>query len=390
MNITNITEKFKELYKSQPLVVQSPGRINLIGEHTDYNEGFVLPAAIDKSMVIALAENDTDQCNLYSIDYEASFTFSLMGFKPEKGSWANYIMGVVDQLMEGGHTIKGFDCVFGGDIPIGAGLSSSAALECGVAFALNSLFGLEVDKKKLVHYAQMAEHKFAGVACGIMDQFASMMGKQHHAIRLDCRSLDFTYFPISLKDYQIILCDTKVKHSLASSEYNTRRLECEKGVAAIQKNHGNVNSLRDVSLEMLEDVKGEVGEVVYNRCLYIIEENERLLSGCELLNEGDISGFGAKMYGSHKGLSELYEVSCPELDFLVGFTEELPYVVGSRMMGGGFGGCTINLVEKAQKSKFMDAVEKAYLEKFHTKAAIYEVNIVDGTSILTDNAVSSQ
>ncbi len=383
MNSTSIRKKFEEVFKSQPFLVQSPGRINLIGEHTDYNEGFVLPAAIDKTMVIAVAKNGTDTCRLFSYDYDEPFNFSIHDFQPVKGSWANYIMGVVDQFLLSGHPVQGFDCVFGGDIPIGAGLSSSAALECGVAYALNSLFNFKVEKRKLIHFAQMAEHKFAGVACGIMDQFASMMGKAHHAIRLDCRSIDFSYFPIHLKDYQIILCDTKVKHSLASSEYNTRRMECEKGVSVVKNIHLEVKSLRDVSLEMLAEVKEQLDSVVYNRCLYVIEENKRLLSGCELLEAGNIPGFGEKMYGSHRGLSSLYEVSCPELDFLVDFTKDLEYVVGSRMMGGGFGGCTINLVETVRKDEFIEAVLKVYFEEFSIQAEIYEVSIIDGTKSLS-------
>lgn len=389
MNVTSIKKKFEEVYKSQPLLVQSPGRINLIGEHTDYNEGFVLPAAIDKKMIIAIAKNNTNGCNLFSYDYNENFSFSLDEFKPVKGSWANYIMGVVDQFIKAGHPVQGFDCVFGGNIPIGAGLSSSAALECGIAYALDNLYNLNVEKKKLIHFAQMAEHKFAGVACGIMDQFASMMGKEHHAIRLDCRSIAFSYFPIHLKDYQIILCDTQVKHSLASSEYNTRKIECEKGVAAVNNNHDHVNSLRDITLEMLFEVKNQLDPVVFNRCLFIIEENNRLLRGCELLEAGDIPGFGEKMYGSHDGLSSLYEVSCPELDFLVDFTRDLDYIVGSRMMGGGFGGCTINLVKKSKKDQFIEAVKKAYLQEFNIAAAIYEVNIIGGTNRVLDEEVAS-
>ncbi|MDQ3393420.1 MAG: galactokinase [Bacteroidota bacterium] len=381
MEVNAIGNKFEKIFKSSPLVVQSPGRINLIGEHTDYNEGFVLPAAIDKQMIIAIAKNGTNTCHLYSYDYEEHFEFSLLDFHPVKGSWANYIMGVVDQFISAGYQIHGFDCVFGGNIPIGAGLSSSAALECGVAYALNSLYNLGVEKSKLIYFAQMAEHKFAGVACGIMDQFASLMGKEHHAIRLDCRSLDYSYFPIHLKDFQIILCDTHVKHSLANSEYNTRRIECESGVAAVKENHNEVKSLRDIDKSMLEEVKGNISGKVYDRCLFIIEENQRLLSGCKLLEAGNIAAFGEKMYGSHQGLSVLYEVSCPELDFLVEITKNLDYVVGARMMGGGFGGCTINLVEKNKKEDFKEYLGKAYLEKFNIKASFYEANIVDGTSI---------
>ena len=379
MMYKKIEETFQELFGSKPLLVRAPGRINLIGEHTDYNEGFVLPAAIDKEMVLAVAKNGSDTCRLFSIDYNEAVAFSLQEMQPTNKGWPNYIMGVVDQLQKADYTIEGFDCVFGGDIPIGAGLSSSAALECGAAYALSELFGLGIDKISLIRYAQKAEHTFAGVQCGIMDQFASVMGNKGQALRLDCRSLEYTYFPLELKEYQIVLCDTGVKHSLASSEYNTRRLECEQGVKKVQERHPLVLSLRDVSLPMLEEVASELDRVVYQRCRYVIEENERLLSGCQLLEQGDIEGFGQKMYGSHKGLSEQYEVSCPELDFLVDYSKDMPYVVGARMMGGGFGGCTINLVAREEKDRFVGQLAEAYKKQFGLELKTYEVSISDGT-----------
>jgi galactokinase len=381
MDFNIIKNKFFELFNTRPLLVRSPGRINLIGEHTDYNNGFVLPAAINKEIILALATNNTNKCRLYSFDYNEFAEFDLSSFKPSKTGWANYIMGVVDQLQKAGHEIKGFDCVFGGDIPIGAGLSSSAALECGAAFALSKLFKLEISRENIIHYAQKAEHEFAGVQCGIMDQFASTMGKERHAIRLDCRSLEHSYFPLNFQDYQVLLFDTQVKHSLASSEYNTRRQECEAGVAAVQEKYPQVKSLRDVNLKMLQEVKDNLDPVVYKRCLYIIEENERLLSGCSLLEKGDIAGFGAKMYGSHEGLSMQYEVSCPELDFLVDFTKDKEYVIGSRMMGGGFGGCTINLVAADKKEELIENISSAYKSKFGRELQPYEVLITDGSSL---------
>jgi galactokinase len=382
MHAKLIQSKFFELFNTEPLLVRSPGRINLIGEHTDYNEGFVLPAAIDKEMVLAVAKNDTRSCRLYSFDYSASAEFKLENLQPSENGWANYILGVVDQLQKAGHRIGGFDCVFGGNIPIGAGLSSSAALECGTAYALIQLFGLEVDKTSIAKFAQKAEHSFAGVQCGIMDQFASVMGKENHAIRLDCRSLEFSYFPIKLGNYQIVLCDTQVKHSLASSEYNTRRKECETGVAVVKSRYPEVESLRDINLQMLEEMQGQLDPVVYKRCSYIIEENERLLRGCELLEKGDIAGFGAKMYGSHEGLSAKYEVSCPELDFLVAYTKDKPYIVGARMMGGGFGGCTINLVAQDEKEAFIREISKAYKDRFSVALKTYQTSITDGTGML--------
>lgn len=383
--VQHIQNKFFELYERRPLLIRSPGRINLIGEHTDYNDGFVLPAAIDKEMVLGVAKNNTDNCRLFSLDFNESMRFQLGSFKPsEKYPWANYIMGVVDQLQKEGYSLQGFDCVFGGDIPIGAGLSSSAALECGTAYALNQLFELGVDKKSLIQYAQKAEHTFAGVQCGIMDQFASVMGKAAHAIRLDCRSLDFTYFPLELGNYQIVLCDTQVKHSLANSAYNTRRQECAEGVTIVKRKYPGVESLRDVSLEMLDRLREELSLPVYKRCRYIIEENERLLKGCELLEKGDVECFALQMYGSHEGLSMGYEVSCKELDFLVDFTKDKTYVIGSRMMGGGFGGCTINLLAKERKDEFINKISQAYKQSYALDLKTYEVVISEGTGLIVE------
>lgn len=382
MKAKAITEKFQELFGSSQLTVRSPGRINLIGEHTDYNEGFVLPAAIDKEIYFAFAKNNGKECRIFSYDYGEMNTFSLDDFSPVPQGWINYIMGVVAQLQADGHRIEGFDCVFGGNIPIGAGLSSSAALENGVCLGLSSLFELNLDKLSIIRYSQKAEHEYAGVACGIMDQFASMMGKAAHAIRLDCRSMEYIYFPLDLEEYQFILCDTKVEHALADSEYNQRRSECELGLTAVQNFYSGIISLRDVTYEMLDTVRVEVPPVVYERCSYVLEENDRLLKGCELLKKGDFEGFGKLMYGSHDGLSKKYEVSCRELDFLVDFTREREEVLGARMMGGGFGGCTINLVKREQKEKLQAEITAAYYEQFMRSPEIYEVNIVDGTSVL--------
>jgi len=376
-----IIAKFEELFGASPLVVRSPGRINLIGEHTDYNEGFVLPAAIDKEIFLAFAENNKDECRIFSFDYGEMKTFLLSQIAPAPSGWINYIMGVVDQLLKKGHQIKGFDCVFGGNIPIGAGLSSSAALENGVCLGLSELFDLDIDRISMLKHSQKAEHEFAGVFCGIMDQFASMMGKGGHAIRLDCRSLNYTYFPLALGDYQFVLCDTKVEHSLADTQYNQRRRECGMGLTAVQGHYSGIESLRDVSFEMLDAVKSEIPPKVWDRCTYVLEENERLLKGCEMLERGDLAGFGKMMYGSHDGLSQKYEVSCAELDFLVEFTRQRSEVLGARMMGGGFGGCTINLVKKDQKEVFETELMAAYQEKFNISPKIYEVNIVDGTGL---------
>lgn len=381
MKARQVKEKFETLFGNDPLIIRSPGRINLIGEHTDYNEGFVLPAAIDKEIYFAFSKNNQDLCRVFSYDYGEMVTFPLRDFKPVPQGWINYILGVVAQLQSNGHAVESFDCVFGGNIPIGAGLSSSAALENGVCLGLSSMFGLNLDRLSMIRYSQKAEHEYAGVACGIMDQFASMMGKAGHAIQLDCRTMEYGYFPLNLGDYQFILCDTKVEHALADSEYNQRRKECELGVAAVQNLYSGINSLRDVTFEMLDTVRVEVPPTVYERCCFVLEENERLLTGSGRLEEGDLEGFGMLMYGSHDGLSRKYEVSCAELDFLVDFTRSRQEVLGARMMGGGFGGCTINLVKRDQKELFEAEISQAYQEQFMRKPEIYEVNIVDGTSV---------
>lgn len=375
-----ITKTFEEKYQQNPLIVRSPGRINLIGEHTDYNEGFVLPAAIDKSIYLGFAKNSSRVCRVYSIDFQEEKTFSLDNLTPAQG-WVNFVMGVAAAIQNAGIKLEGFDCVFGGDIPIGAGLSSSAALENGVGFGLNEIFDLKLERLQLLKFSQQAEHAFVGVKCGIMDMFASMMGKQDRVIRLDCRSLEHSYFPLELGEYQLILCNTKVAHSLAESAYNQRREECQEGVDLVSRQFSEVKSLRDVTLQMLEKAKGEMSPVVYKRCAYVIQENERVIKTCKALDDHDLIAVGQFLYGSHKGLSVEYEVSCPELNFLVDYTRDLSYVLGARMMGGGFGGCTINLIKKSDKKEFIAAVGVAYSEKFGRQMETYEVNVADGTGI---------
>jgi galactokinase len=382
MEISYIQDTFQSLFPGNPTLVRSPGRVNLIGEHTDYNMGFVLPAAINKEILFAVAENGTGQCNLYATDVDQHFSFSLNQLARSDQGWPNYIMGVVDQLQRSGHALKGFNCVFGGNIPLGAGLSSSAALECGMAAALDYIFNLGVDKISRVKLSQKAENEFVGVNCGIMDQFASTFGKKGHVIQLDCRSLEYEYFPFSTENYKIVLIDTSVHHSLASSEYNVRRQQCEMGVAVIQKHEPGVKSLRDVSLEMLHQYQNYLEPVILQRCKYVIEENQRVEDACQALLQNDLSLFGQKMYASHQGLSQEYEVSCAELDFLVAQAKKYDTVLGARMMGGGFGGCTINLVEDDGIEKFTAEVTEAYRKAMHKDPKVYIGEIVNGTEIL--------
>ncbi|HTE33729.1 MAG TPA: galactokinase [Chryseolinea sp.] len=380
-----VRDKFIGLFGKSPLLFRSPGRINLIGEHTDYNEGFVMPAAIDREMIFAISASTGEQASLHSLKHDQTITFDIGNPARLKAPmWANYMLGVVRRYADKGHTIGPFNCVVDGDIPTGAGLSSSAALECGFAFALNALFDLKVEKIEMVHIAQWAEHHYVGVMCGIMDQFASMMGAADKAFVLDCRSLSYQYFSLDLRDYTIVLCDTLVKHSLEGTEYNTRRAECESGVRILKRYYPEIKSLRDVTIEMLQKHRGEFEGKIFDRCKYVVEENQRVLAAADDLAHGNLKSFGDKMYGSHEGLSKLYEVSCPELDFLVDIARKFPDVIGSRMMGGGFGGCTINIVAKIRVADFVKVAAEAYKNRFNTNMEHYVVALRPGTSAVTD------
>jgi len=374
---------FWNRFGSEPIVIESPARVNLIGEHTDYNEGFVLPAAIDRNIVLAMASNNLNIIRLHAADMgnpEFEIQVSEQYEKSGRG-WPDYVLGIMDQLQKRGFDIGGFDCMFGGNIPIGAGLSSSAALEGGVITGLNNLFELELSALEMVKIGQQAENQFVGVQCGIMDQFANLFGKSGKAIQLDCRSLEYIYCPFNQEDIAILLCDTNIRRELATSEYNIRRKQCTEGVEILKEFDPSIKSLRNVSIEYLELYKDLLSEVVYKRCRFVLDENQRVLDACDDLLNDDIESFGKRMNESHDGLKNLYEVSCPQLDLLVDSVETLDAVYGSRMMGGGFGGCTINLVLKSEIDHVIDTIKTRYATKMNTSLDFYIVEISNGAEI---------
>ena len=378
-----VKEKFQDVFGHRDfLTVRSPGRVNLIGEHTDYNQGFVLPAAINKAIYMVVSRRADEEIHIVSLDLDRAYTGNVGALVPSGLHWPDYILGVVQQLQALGKTVGGFNCVFGGDIPLGAGMSSSAALECATAYSLNELFGLELDPLTMVKLSQKAENVFVGVQCGIMDQFASMFGRKDHVIRLDCQSLEYSYFPFKTDGIRIVLLDSNVKHSLVTSEYNTRRQQCEAGVRLVQQHHPEVRSMRDVTLEQLQAYVAPVDELIYRRCSYVVEENARLQSATADLLRGDIAAFGQELYGSHEGLSKKYEVSCPELDFLVDQVRGQQGVIGARMMGGGFGGCTINLVREEAIDALVERLTPVYRQAMDKELKVYIGRIENGTSLV--------
>lgn len=379
MDITKVRNKFKELYGTEGAVYASPGRVNLIGEHTDYNGGFVLPGAVDKGMVAEIIFNGTDKVRAYALDLEESAEFGLSENDAPAQHWAKYIFGVCRELTKRGATIKGFDTVFSGDVPLGAGMSSSAALESTYAFALDDMLGLGFDKMELAKVGQATEHNYVGVKCGIMDQFASIHGKAGHLMRLDCKTGEFQYVPFDPEahGYKVVLIDSCVKHELVGSPYNKRRESCERAVKAIQKKHPEVEFLRDAQPEWLDEVIGDISQEDYIRAKYAIDEVQRLLDACVALEAGDYETVGRKMYGTHIGMSVLYEVSCEELDFLNEVAKESG-VTGSRVMGGGFGGCTINVVPAPKYDEFINTAKAKYKERFGIDCKVYPVVISDG------------
>lgn len=377
MDTKEIKSKFNSLFGNEFRVYTSPGRINLIGEHTDYNGGFVFPGAIDKGIYAAINPNGTDRIRAYSMDYAAMSEFGMTETDVPKEPWARYIFGVVREMQKRGFEPKGFDTVFAGDVPLGAGMSSSAALESTFANALNDIYNLGIDKFELARIGQSTEHNYCGVKCGIMDQFASVFGKEGHLMRLNCATMEFEYFPFNPKGYKVVLLDTVVKHELASSAYNKRRESCENACAHIKAKHQKVNYLSDATMSMLDEVKDEISNEDYMRAKYVIGEKQRVLDVCAALEKGDYETVGGRMYGTHYGMSKEYEVSCEELDYLNDIAKECG-VTGSRVMGGGFGGCTINLVKEGLYDKFIATAKEKFNARFGHEPKVYNVVISDG------------
>ena len=374
---TRIAEKFRTLFSTDGEFFASAGRINLIGEHTDYNGGYVFPGAIDKGILAEIKPNGTGKVHAFSLDYDEYVEFGLNEEDKPEQSWACYIFGVCRETIKRGGKVEGFDVVFAGDVPLGAGLSSSAALESTMAFAINELFGNGIDKFELAKIGQSTEHNYCGVKCGIMDQFASVFGKAGQLIRLNCKTLEYKYFPFNPKGYKLVLIDSCVKHELASSAYNQRRASCENAAAAIRRNHPEVEFLSDAKRLWLDEVRTEIPEEDFLRAEYVIGEVQRVLDVCDALERGDYETVGEMMYQTHFGLSRLYEVSCEELDFLNKLARKMD-VTGSRVMGGGFGGCTINLVKEELYQDFVDTAVARFTEKFGHAPKVYDVVISDG------------
>lgn len=373
-----VEESFKEHFGQKPLLIFSPGRINLIGEHVDYSEGFVLPAAIDKGIGLALVKSGTETSKVYALDKAELLDFKLD--KIEKlagGGWKNYILGVVAELQKKGISVGNFNAVFGGDIPEGAGMSSSAALENAFVYGLNQLFDLGLSKREMILISQKAEHNFIGVQCGIMDQYASMFGVEDSALLLDCRTLESVTHKIDFKNYKLLLINTKVKHDLSESAYNDRRWVCETVADRLK-----IRTLRDASKEMLEEIKNDMPEDDYEKVSYVLEENERVKQFSKAIIENNLNTLGDLLYKSHEGLSKKYKVSCPELDFLVDGTRENSNVLGARMMGGGFGGCTLNLVHKDAAEDFIRKISTSFFQEYGRECSFYQVKLGAGTRIL--------
>ncbi|NER15902.1 galactokinase [Spongiivirga citrea] len=370
---------------SPELVVHSPGRINFIGGHTDYNNGLVLPTAINQKIHLYFRKNSSNnQCSVTSIGFDEVLKIDLHSVKKSNKQWENYILGVVQGLQKRNNAITGFDCIIDSQLPIGSGISSSAALECGMAYGLNQLFDLGISTLDMIKLSRDAEHEFVGTKCGIMDQFAVMISKKEHVVLLDCESVSYSLIPMNLKPYKLLLLNTNVSHNLATSEYNTRRSECEAAVEFIQKYYPEVNSLRNAENHMIYDLKNKMDETLYKRSHFIVNENARVQKAADALRTEDLNTFGDMLYQSHHGLSTLYEVSCPELDFLVEFSKNNEHILGSRMMGGGFGGCTINIIHEDAIEDYINKVSMAYEQEFSLNLSPIVVEPDGGTTHKTN------
>ncbi|MCL4134851.1 UNVERIFIED_CONTAM: hypothetical protein GTU68_031096 [Idotea baltica] len=376
--IKDVKSVFKEIFNADPILIFSPGRINIIGEHTDYNDGFVFPAAVDKGIAAAIQKSKSNTSTAYALDMDSKIEFQLDKLKPSKeGSWENYVFGVVAEIQNRNKIVGNFNIVFKGNIPGGAGMSSSAALENSVVFGLNELFNLGLSKHDMILISQKAEHNYVGVNCGIMDQYASMFGIEDHALLLDCRTIESKPYKIDFKDHQLMLINTNVKHSLSDSAYNERRSACE----SISKLLG-IKALRDATEADLETIKDKVTPANYQKALYVIQENNRAEKASKAMEANDLETLGALIYESHEGLSNQYKVSCDELDFLVDQAKANKNVLGARMMGGGFGGCTINLVHKDHAKSFGETASKAYEKQFDKACSVYFIKLSQGTHIV--------
>ncbi len=379
--INHVMKEFENRFGYQPVLARAPGRINLIGEHIDYNQGLVLPGSIENSIFVAIGRSQKDGIRALAYDYSDYQEITIEN-RPTGGDWSNYVYGVVAEVAVLATEARGVDLVFAGNIPAGAGLSSSAALTCSIGTGLNYLFELGLSAWDIAFMGQKVEHNYVGVQCGIMDQFASVFGQEGKLMRLDCRSHDFQYFDLELGEMALVLCDSGVKHALASSEYNTRRAECEKGVEILSRSSSQVKSLRDVTMVFLASHKGQLPATVYDRCKYVVEENARVEKACDALASSDLIGLGELMFQTHKGLKEDYQVSCPELDLLVHVAAETESVLGARMMGGGFGGCSINIVKADQLEAFARKMSREFLGSFGKELKVNEVRLGSGAEVI--------
>ncbi len=381
--IARVQAAYAEQFGTPPaFLVSAPGRVNLIGEHTDYNDGFVLPMAIDKKIAIGGSERNDDTVCLYSLNFEYREEFSILSLQ-KKDSWTDYVKGVIDQLLKAGHSVKGFNAVLEGNIPQGAGLSSSAAIEVATAFFLARLNSIEIQAEEMAKLCQRAENHFVGMNCGIMDQFISRLGQKNHALFLDCRDLSYKLIPCDLDEYIVVMCNSNVEHKLVDSAYNERRAQCEEGVRLLKTKLPDITALRDVSFAQLENHASLLSPIIYQRCKHVVTENERVKTAVNILRKGDIAAFGQLLYQSHASLRDDYEVSCEEVDHLVDIAQAIEGTAGARMTGGGFGGCTVNLVKKSAMEHFKAVILKEYKKRTGITAEIYTSKAEDGARIET-------